>query len=306
MRRLLALIAVVGLAVAALWWRPEWALEAEYARLRWLAGAEVASLHAAEHRWSYLQAGPADAPLVVLVHGFTASKETWLPLMRELHGDYRLIAPDLPGWNQSERLLGADYGVATQAGRLAAFLAALGKPAALLVGHSMGGHIAGLTAAGYPERVPRLALLSSGGVRFPPNDFVRAVQAGERPFEVTDRDSLQRYLNLVFTEPPWVPWPVDRALVRQRRLNQSFEREVLDRLRGPDADLLQRRLSEVKASTLLLWCRDDRVIDAAAMEVFAAGLPSSVAVMLEGCGHMPQMAAPKETAAALRTFFGQR
>ena len=75
------------------WLRPGWVLEAEFARLRWLAGADEATLVAADHRWRYVETG--EGPLVVLVHGFTGAKENWLPLMRELRSDHRLVAPGL-------------------------------------------------------------------------------------------------------------------------------------------------------------------------------------------------------------------
>src|SRR3546814_8462334 len=78
---------------------------------------------------------------------------------------FHLIAPDLPGWNASERLPGADYGVIAQAARLHAFIAALGDGPVIVVGHSMGGHISGLLAADHPEQVQRLVLMSSAGDR---------------------------------------------------------------------------------------------------------------------------------------------
>lgn len=292
---LVGLIAAYGLA-GSLW--PGWVLQVEYGRLRWLAQAEVRELRVGDHRWSYLEAGRG--PLLVLLHGFTGNKETWLPLMRELRQDYRVVAPDLPGWNASQRVEGANYGVAAQAERTAHFLAALDAPLVLLGGHSMGGHIAGLVAAEQPERVPRLLLMSSAGTEFEENDFLREVMAGGHPYEVTNRQQLHRQLSLVFTDPPFLPWPADAAIARQRALDLPQEREVLALARGPEATLLQQRLAQVTMPTLLLWCRDDRVIDVSAEAVFRAGLPRSRSVILEGCGHMPLMAAPGEVAQALR------
>ncbi len=299
MKRLL--VALVGLAAAyaALGLAsPDWALEAEFGRLRWLAQAEERELEAAGHRWRYLEAG--QGPLLVLVHGFTGSKENWLPLMRELRHDYRLIAPDLPGWNESQRIDGLDYGAIAQAERLIGFLDALDEPVVLLAGHSMGGQIAGLLAADHPERVPRLLLMSSAGVEFTRNDFVREIEAGGHPFAVRDRAELHRYLALVFTDPPWVPWPADEALARRRAASIDFERDVLARIGGEEAFALQPRLAQIAAPTLLLWCRDDRVIDVSAESRFRAGLPSSTSLVLEGCGHMPLMAAAPAVADAIR------
>ncbi|HEX5755953.1 MAG TPA: alpha/beta fold hydrolase [Arenimonas sp.] len=302
----MVLAASVGIALGTLGFAasaPERLLEAEFARQRWLAGAQVMATDAADHRWSYLEAGSAQQPLIVLVHGFTGSKENWLPLMRALSGSYRIIAPDLPGWGASERQPGADYGPIAQSERLAAFLRRLPEPPAMLIGHSMGGQIAGLASAAHPGLVPRLGLLASAGVRFRDNAFGAAVLAGDNPFEVTNRAELRRYLGIVFADPPFVPWPVDTALVRRRRADAAFEQSVLDGIgRGPEAFALQESLPQIAAPTLLLWCRDDRVIDVSAMDIFREGLPLSRSVLLAGCGHMPMMAQPELVAEMVARF----
>jgi pimeloyl-ACP methyl ester carboxylesterase len=295
-------LGVVTLAASA----PERVLEAEFARQRWLAGAETVRFDVAGHRWAALEAGQGSGkPLMVLVHGFTGSKENWLPLMRELAKTHHLLAPDLPGWGASERQPGTDYGPAAQAERLAQFLRAMPEKPALLVGHSMGGQIVGLLAARHPGLVERISLMSSAGVRYQENAFANAVLAGENPFQVTSRSDLKRYLGIVFVDPPFVPWPANEALVRRRRADASFEQQVLDGIgRGPDAFALEDELANIRAATLLLWCRDDRVIDVSAAEVFHRGLERSATVILAGCGHMPMMAQPRLVAGAIGDFMG--
>jgi pimeloyl-ACP methyl ester carboxylesterase len=288
------------LVVGLLAWRPEWALQGWFAMQRLQAGAEARRVEVDGQGIVQLEAGPADAPLVVLLHGFTGAKENWLPLMAELSATHRVIAPDLPGWGESEREPGADYGVVAQSERIAAWLETLPRTPDLVAGHSMGGHITGLVAARHPERAPRIALLSSAGVAFAPNEFGRAVLAGGHPFAVEDRATLDRYLDLVFTDPPVVPWPADRALIARRIADHEFEVAVLDRLRGDEAFAVQPLLGDIRAPALLLWCDDDRVIDPSAAALFAAGLRDSRTVMLPGCGHMPMMAAVPAVADALR------
>lgn len=297
---LAALAVDVLIVVGLLAWRPEWALQGWFAAQRWNAGAVERTVEIDGQRIVQLEAGPADAPLMVLLHGFTGMKENWLPLMAALGDTHRVIAPDLPGWGESGRVPGADYGVVAQSDRVAAWLSTLPRAPDLLVGHSMGGHIAALVAARHPGHVPRLALLSASGVPFTPNAFGRAVLDGGHPFAVEDRATLDRYLGLVFTEPPFVPWPADRALIARRIADRGFEQDVLARMRGDEAFAVQPRLGDIAAPTLLLWCRDDRVIDASAAAGYAEGLPASRTVLLEGCGHMPMMAAVDEVAAALR------
>ena len=317
-----ATLGVAAIATAAAL-NPEWLLAAEFARQRLAAGARRRAIELAGHRWSYLDTGRArDAkrrngaapaattpPTIVLVHGFTGAKENWLPVIGKLAARYRVIAPDLPGWGESERHAGGDYGAVAQVERLAVFLRALPKitgvegPPALLAGHSMGGQIAGLLAARHPRRVDRLALISASGVRFQDNAFGLAVLAGANPFAVDSRADLHRYLDTVFATPPLVPWPFDKALVLRRRRDAVFEQTVLDDIgRGPDAFALQAELAAIRAPTLLLWGREDAVIDPSAMAIFQAGLNDSRSILLNGCGHMPMMEHAAETAAAIEDF----
>ncbi len=308
-RRWLNLAVCAGLALAAFllvaFTRPSWFLEVEYARLRWLGGASETLLQVGDHRLEVVEAGSGRN--VVLLHGFTGSKENWLPVFAALARNYRVIAPDLPGWGGSERKVGVNYGFADQAPRVAELLRQLspaGAPA-VLVGHSMGGGIAAMVAARYPDLVERLVLVDAAGVRFADNDFTLAIGRGEHPFEVNDRASLDRQLALVFDHPPWVPWPADQALIAQRIADQPFEREVLDRIARRD-EALQPGLeaTAIVAPTLLLWCRNDRIVDVSGARLYAERIPVTRTVLLDGCNHMPMMEQPQATADALLQFIG--
>jgi pimeloyl-ACP methyl ester carboxylesterase len=319
-----ALLTTLGLAAATVGvaaWAPDLALSAEFARQRLRAGAQRYAIELGGHRWRYLDAGrpratgkagtlpPPAKPVIVLVHGFTGSKENWLPLMQKMSRDHRLIAPDLPGWGESERLAEGDYGADAQVERLAAFLRALPGitgsegPPALLVGHSMGGQITGLLAARHPELVDRLVLMSASGVLFEENEFGRGVLDGHNPFGVGSRSELERYFRILFSKPPFVPWPFSEALVQRRRYDAVFEQRVLDDIgRGPRAFALQDEMRAIRASVLLLWGREDRVIDPSALAIFQQGLARSHTSLLNACGHMPMMERTAETATALKDF----
>ena len=128
----LSLFAIAAIAAIVLWRDPFLLVRGEFARQRVVAGLSRATVEAAGHRWVYAQreADDADAPTIVMIHGFTGSKENWYPLARELGGRYRLLIPDLPGWGESERRPGAAYGFPEQAAHVDAFIRALspGKP----------------------------------------------------------------------------------------------------------------------------------------------------------------------------------
>lgn len=297
----LALLAAVVLIGG---FRPGWFLHALLWLQHELAGTTEHQADIDGIRWSYLEAGEADKqPPLVLVHGFTGSKDNWLPIVPALAADRRVLIPDLPGWNDSERVPGAELGFVAQADHLSHFLVALGTGPVDLVGHSMGGGIVAVLAARHPEQVRRLVLVDAAGVRFQDNDFGLAVLAGENPFAVDDRDSLRRYLATVFETPPYVPWPIDRALIDRRIADSVFEQRVLDAIaRGDEAFLPGQLAPNIEADTLLLWCRDDHVIDPSAAEIWASHLRHSKTVMLSGCNHMPMMERPAATTAALADF----
>ena len=302
----LCVAAVFTVAAIVLWRDPFLLVRGEFARQRVAAGLSRGTVEVAGHRWSYAyrDADAPDAPTVVMLHGFTGSKENWYPLAAALGGRYRVLIPDLPGWGESERKPGAVYGFTEQAANVEAFIRALspGKPVVLL-GHSMGGGIAAMAAARYPREIAKVGLLDAAGVRFKDNAFGLDVLAGRNPFAVEDEASLKRYIDIVFHDArakPWLPWPASTALIRKRRADAGFEQDVLARIgRSEDSLLPGQEAASIRQPTLLLWCRQDAVIDASALELYAQRIPQARKVLLDGCGHMSLMERPAEVADAV-------
>jgi abhydrolase domain-containing protein 6 len=302
----LCVAAVFTVAAIVLWRDPFLLVRGEFARQRVAAGLSRGTVKVAGHRWSYAyrDADAPDAPTVVMLHGFTGSKENWYPLAAALGGRYRVLIPDLPGWGESERKPGAVYGFTEQAANVEAFIRALspGKPVVLL-GHSMGGGIAAMAAARYPREIAKVGLLDAAGVRFKDNAFGLDVLAGRNPFAVEDEASLKRYIDIVFHDAkakPWLPWPASTALIRKRRADAGFEQDVLARIgRSEDSLLPGQEAASIRQPTLLLWCRQDAVIDASALELYAQRIPQARKVLLDGCGHMSLMERPAEVADAV-------
>ncbi len=112
-------------------------------------------------------AGPDDAPPIVLVHGAgtDASGVSWKRAFPALAGSYRVIAPDLPGYGESDPVPRnvtptTDFYV----GVLDALLEELNVVEATLVGISKGGAIALGYTLDYPNRVSQLVLVASYGL----------------------------------------------------------------------------------------------------------------------------------------------
>jgi pimeloyl-ACP methyl ester carboxylesterase len=299
--------AALLLAGAVLWQDPTRLIRLEFERQRIAAGLSRAEVVIDGTRWVYAYNGkaPADAPTVLMLHGFTGSKENWYPVARRLRGDYRLLVPDLPGWSQSERDADADYGYLAQSARVARFIEQMtgGDRDLVLLGHSMGGGIAAVTAARYPGQVDRVGLLAASGVRFDDNGFGREVLDGQNPFAVTDAASLERYLGLLFEDAaarPAMPWPATSIYIGERRRSAAFEQSVLDSIgRGTQRFLPGEAAAHINQPALLLWCEQDAVIDASALQLYAAQMPQAIGVLIGGCGHMSLMEQPDTVAAAV-------
>jgi lipase len=112
------------------------------------------------------QAGPrpaAAAGVVLAVHGITASHMAWRQVARELRqrGSLCLLAPDLRGRGRSATLPGP-YGMSAHVADLLAVLDHARSRQAVVVGHSLGAHIAARLAADHPDRVASVVLLDGG------------------------------------------------------------------------------------------------------------------------------------------------
>ncbi len=233
-------------------------------------------------------AGPRDAPAVVLLHGFGASLQTWDGWAQALGSGYRVVRMDLPGFGLSGPAVDGDYADAADVRRVLAVLDHLGLQSSVLVGHSMGGRIAWNLAASHPERVSRLVLLAPDGFPDP-----RAVS--EHTFE----DS--RLLGLIrYTLPQWVlKMGLEPAYGDPQRLSAATLARYHDMLLAPGvrAAVLERmrqarnsdpvpRLKTIKAPTLLLWGDRDAMIPVANAQDYLRAMPSAQLQVLPGLGHV--------------------
>jgi pimeloyl-ACP methyl ester carboxylesterase len=309
LRRLKFLGVLVALLVLLLGgsylFAPQWLLRGHVMRQAMTAHVEEHVVRAGDTRWSYYEGG--EGPTLVLLHGFGADKTTWLPLAEQLTAHFHVVIPDLPGWGRSSRNPGASYGIQAQAQRLQAFVAAVGLQRFVLVGHSMGGAIAGAYAAEHPQGVAALALLDSYGLQAAAaSDLDRAVQAGKDPFLYDDRAGFERLLELAFAQPPQLPGRIEDVFVERNRQDRPFLERTLAELRRPDDRLaLQRDLGRLAMPVLGVWCRGDRMIDPSALDSLRDGLSQAASIsssVLSGCNHMPMMEKPEATAQVLTGF----
>lgn len=301
-------IGVVLLAVALLGagtyrFVPPWLITSAARGRADAAGLTTRTLDAAGISWRYYDGGRG--PTLLFVHGVASDKTVWLPLAAQLAGRFRVVVPDLPGWGETPAGAAADGAIAAQAQQLSAFVAALALDDFVLVGHSMGGAIAGAYAAELAPAPRGLVLLDTYGLRAPANAFARAVDAGDYAFAYDDDAGFARAMSLAFARPRAVSAPIRRALIVKNAAQRARIVRTFERLREPVERLsLQTRLDRLTLPVLALWCRDDPVIDVGALDALRAGLGEHAPTVkvLDGCRHMPMLERTDATATAIAGF----
>ncbi len=114
---------------------------------------------------------------VVLLHGWIGSWRYWVPTMQQLQSNYRIYALDLFGFGDSGKNP-QKYSLEHQLVLLDDFMKQLGIPKAAVIGHGLGALIALTFARRYPDRIPRLLLVSAP--LFDTHDLDRRTPAGRK------------------------------------------------------------------------------------------------------------------------------
>ena len=250
--------------------------------------------------WPYLEGGPDSGEIVILLHGFGGDKDNWPLYARVLRGKYRVIIPDLPGFGENSRDIGADYGMAAQAERLHGFVRAMGIEKFHIGGNSMGGFLALKYALLHPSDVVTIALLDNAGVSsLNKSEVELAAQRGENLLVVSSLEAFEKLLNFVAHKPIPLPGIIKREIGKRTIAEKIFLDPIFwaifeDIISRP----LDEQLHEIAAPRLIIWGRHDRVIDISCTETMKARIRSNHCVVFEDAGHVPMLECPTESASA--------
>lgn len=297
----LALLVVLSTA-AALWYlSPEFAYRVVAGTERLQAGVFKSDVIIDERKVVYFQGGQGED--LLLLHSFMGSKEQWTPIAGALSRQFRVTAPDLPGFGESALVAGSDYSIPAQVERIRAFADALGLERVWLGGCSMGGNIAGAFAARYPERVTGLWLIAPLGVAgAEPSGIDRLRDTRGRPPLIIERpQQFEEMLSLVVEERPWIPDPAFEFLARDAASRYRHYLWVDGQIRLPGgtgnrpATPLEPLLTGSKIPTLILWGANDRVLHVSGAEALARVMPAAEVEIMPDVGHLPMLEKPGDS-----------
>lgn len=265
-----------------------------------------------------VEAGPAEAAPVLLLHGFP---EFWWSWRRQLPAlaaaGWRAVAPDLPGYNLSERPRGlAAYRLDRLSGVVEALIDHLSPAPVPLIAHDWGGALAWWAALRRPERIARLAILNMPH----PAVLRRAL--------LRDPDQRRRSRYMLTFQLPWLPerrlladdGRALRSMLRRTSRPGTFSDDELATyaaaaarpgamtamlawyraaLRRPPRRPAHRR---VEPETLILWGLADVALGPALVAPSAARCRSARVVEFPGAGHWLQHEEPQAINRELLAF----
>ncbi len=259
---------------------------------------------------AYREAGDADDPPVVLVHGYPESSYMWHNALPALAGaGFRALAPDLPGYGDSEP---GGAGSGTWEHHIEAldrFVRELELGPVALVTHDWGVPIGLCWACDHPGAASAL-VISDGGFFADRRwhdlaNVMRTPEEGEKLIRAYTREGFAAAMGAVSSgmgedaiEEYWKAFADDTRRLAQLELYRSGEFDKLLPYEG--------RVAALGVPALIVWGREDRFAGVAMAQRFHDELPDSELVVLDGAGHFVWDDEPECTSAALVDFLRRR
>lgn len=254
-------------------------------------------------------------PAVVLLHGFGANGHTWNRWIPELAVDHRVLVVEMKGAGASPKPRGENYGPEEQALLLHRLILQRNLGEVTLVGHSLGGGIALLTALLFlsenPSRLKRLVLVAAAAY---PQPLPRYIRFAARPWLgplalrlLPAAFLMRKALQMAYHNPELITASQVEAYAHPIRTPEA--RYALSRMARQiipnDMDALVARYPEIRLPTLLIWGREDRIVPLGIGERLERDLPDARLEILEGCGHIPPEEKPRESLELFRSFLAE-
>ena len=268
----------------------------------------------------YRDAGPRDAPVIVLLHGFPSSSHMFRNLIPELATRYRVIAPDYPGFGESQAPDRSkfDYSFAHFAALTDGLLTQLGARRYTLYVMDYGAPVGYRLALLHPERVTALVVQNGNAYAAGLSDFWNPIRKYWASGAPADREALRAGTTLEATRSQYLggvrdvsridpaAWLYDQAHL-DRPDNVQIQLDLFYDYRT-NVDLyprFQQFFRDRKPPTLIVWGRNDEIFPAPGAHAYLADLPDAELHLLD-TGHFALEDKGEEIAALMLDFLGRR
>ena len=241
---------------------------------------------------AYDLAGPADAPVVVLIHGLGLTRRTWDDFIPDLARSYRVLCYDLCGHGESG-LPAQKPSLTVLADQLRTLLDHLDIDAAVLVGFSLGGMINRRFAMENPERVTALAILNSPHERTAEAQRLveeRAAATAVGGPAATIEQTLARWFTPVFRrrDTGKVDWVRNTVLANDTD-NYTHHRQVL----ASGVPELIRPDPPIEKPALVMTCENDTGSTPAMTQAIASEIAGAEVLVIPDLQHLGLLERPE-------------
>jgi pimeloyl-ACP methyl ester carboxylesterase len=258
----------------------------------------------------YRDSGGSGMP-VLMTHGIGGSLELWMPQLKTANDQIRMIAWDMPGHGLSD--LGSQpYTVDKFAAFACQFIEALNLKKLVLAGNSLGGAVSTRVAALAPERVSGLLLANAASIgreTLLPFRLMTIPVLGE-VMTKPSQAGIERQIKAIFMHASVATDEV-RQVIARNTYKTGGEKAFLATLRsmttlgGQNSAVVERTLSilqSIKCPVLFVHGQHDAVIPVKHSIDAQSITANSKLLLLDDCGHTPQMEKPAEFNSALQKF----
>lgn len=264
----------------------------------------------------YREAGPADAPTVLLLHGFPTSSHMFRNLIPALADRYHVIAPDYPGFGQSGTPDRKDfkYSFARFAELMDGLLNQLGVKRYALFVQDYGAPVGYRLALEHPERVSALVVQNGNAYEEGLKEFWIPIKAYWADGSNEHRNALRAGLTLAATKSQYVDgvrdasriapdnWVHDQALLNRPGIDEI----MLDLFKdyGTNVALypqFQNFFRTRQPPTLIVWGKNDAIFPADGARLYLRDLPDAELHLLD-TGHFALEDKGDEIARLMRDF----
>lgn len=239
------------------------------------------------------EAGPADAPVIVMLHGSGPGATGWSNFSHNigpLSEAHRVILADMPGWGQSDPVTWQEREHSTT---LRDLLDELGIEKATLIGNSMGGGTTIRFGYEHPDRVNKLITMGASCGQpgmFGPGGLSEGLRVLQRGYREPTFETMKQLVNVMtfdqtFATDELIQGRADTVADTPQH-NQNFIEGIGKR---PIVELDLTKLPTISAPTLLLHGRDDRVVHFENSLRMLSLIPNSRLVLINQCGHWLQI-----------------
>jgi len=241
-----------------------------------------------------------DGPAIVFLHGHPFSRAMWAAQVETLSDEFRVVAPDLPGYGESPPLAQI-MSMRRFADAVLELLDFLGIARATVVGLSMGGLVAMELGLEHPERIDGLVLAATTAAPATDEDVERrrraAAEIDAHGMLGHTAEMLPRLFGPAASRDPGLTVPIVTTMLRTSPAGAAAA--LRGRAERPD---YERLLGGLRPPALVVVGDTDAYSTKQVTDQLVAALPDPEVLILPGVGHFPNLEAPDAFDAAVRGF----